>query len=586
MTYQRPGVYIQEVALQQAITPTDFSAACGAFSGTLPQGPVVPTLCGTWRDFVNLYGGLNNSYPTTWAAYHYFSNGGRNLYVNRVPGSGATAGSASFTDGSTTVTATVTAASASGGVVTYTTSTAHGFSVGQTVTITGLSTTAFNLTGVLIGSVPTTTSFTVTNVATGTAVTGASATATVTPGVCFTLSADNVGSWSQNYQVQIVPAGTSNRFGIVVTQNVTVNGNTSTAIVEQFTDLSMNPSDPNYVASIINATSNTLGLVTNVNNAKFPYTGGAAVTLAGGTDGTAPNTAAYKTAWTNFDSVGNSLVLYAADAPYASAASTTAQMHADAISYASTRTDAFAVIDTPAGMGSATAAQNQIVNTVADIGGNYGNLAAAYWPWVYVPDATKAQGTTSLQAPGGMVVGQYIATDILRGPQKTPAGLQNQLANALSTEYQFTNADLNSLNASINPINTIRNVPGAGIVIMGGRTLTNNPGNRYINLRRSLIYIEKQISQLTQFAVFENNDANLWTQLKSVIGGFLLTYWQQGGLRGTTSSQAYYVICDSTINSFTSIQNGYVNIEVGVALEYPAEFVVVKLSQLTGSATA
>jgi hypothetical protein len=32
--------------------------------------------------------------------------------------------------------------------------------------------------------------------------------------------------------------------------------------------------------------------------------------------------------------------------------------------------------------------------------------------------------------------------------------------------------------------------------------------------------------------------------------------------------------------------NGRVNIEVGVALEYPAEFVVIKLGQITSNATA
>jgi hypothetical protein len=160
------------------------------------------------------------------------------------------------------------------------------------------------------------------------------------------------------------------------------------------------------------------------------------------------------------------------------------------------------------------------------------------------------------------------------------------MALAVSTEHLFTNAELDAINTSVDPINAIRQVPGAGIVIMGGRTLDNTPNNRYINLRRSLIYIKKSMEDLTSFAVFENNDSELWSQINNTLNSFLRTYWEANGLRGTNPSQAFYVLCDGTNNPFTEIQAGRVNIEVGVALEYPAEFVVIKLGQLTGNASA
>jgi phage tail sheath protein FI len=160
------------------------------------------------------------------------------------------------------------------------------------------------------------------------------------------------------------------------------------------------------------------------------------------------------------------------------------------------------------------------------------------------------------------------------------------MALAVSTEHLFTNAELDTINTSVDPINAIRQVPGAGIVIMGGRTIDNTPNNRYINLRRSLIYIEKSMNDLTSFALFENNDSRLWSQINATLNSFLFAYWTAGGLRGTNPSQAFYVRCDSTNNSFTEIQAGRVNIEIGVALEYPAEFVVIKIGQLTGNASA
>jgi phage tail sheath protein FI len=55
----------------------------------------------------------------------------------------------------------------------------------------------------------------------------------------------------------------------------------------------------------------------------------------------------------------------------------------------------------------------------------------------------------------------------------------------------------------------------------------------------------------------------------------------QGGLRGDTAAQAFYVKCDVENNPNESIAQGEVHIEVGVALQYPAEFVVINLSQKT-----
>lgn len=585
-TYSRPGVFIQEVALPQSVAPGNTSTAIAAMVGNLAQGSTAaPVLVNTWNQFVTTFGGLNDSYPTTWAAYNFFANGGRQLYVQRVVGTGAAAGSATITNQATgTSSATVTAASASGGTVTYTAN--NTFVAGQTVSITGLSTSAFNLTSVTIATA-TSTQFTVTNSATGTAVTGASATATVTltPSTAFILTANNVGSWSTNYSVNILAAGVSNRFGLQILATTTVNGSSSTSVVESYTDLSMNATDSNYIVPVINSASQNF-TVGSVNNAVFPPATTSAVAVTGGVDGTTPTRTQYAAGWTSFDSIPSSLVLYAADAPYAASSTLTSQLHGDAVAYAGSRTDCFAIIDTPDQL-SAASAQTQVTATSAIFAAaTTGNIAAAYYPWYQIPDPTKVVGATRSQAPGAGVLGQYLATDASRGPAKTPAGFNNKLALAISTNHAFTNAELDSLNTSVDPINPIRQVPGAGIVIMGGRTLDNTLNNRYINIRRSLIYIEKSMQDLSAFAVFENNDAVLWTQIQNILSNFLFNYWQNGGLRGSNATQAYYVKCDDTTTSFTDMQNGRVNVQVGVALEYPSEFIVINVSQLTGSASA
>jgi hypothetical protein len=138
------------------------------------------------------------------------------------------------------------------------------------------------------------------------------------------------------------------------------------------------------------------------------------------------------------------------------------------------------------------------------------------------------------------------------------------------------------MNSASSPVNPIRQIPGAGLSVMGARTLLQDgTANKYVNMRRSLNYLEKQLNNLTQFAIFENNDEQLWGQIRTSINLFLNEYKNKGGLRGETASQAYFVKCDAENNNATTIANGEIHIQVGVALQYPAEFIVIDLSQKT-----
>jgi phage tail sheath protein FI len=64
----------------------------------------------------------------------------------------------------------------------------------------------------------------------------------------------------------------------------------------------------------------------------------------------------------------------------------------------------------------------------------------------------------------------------------------------------------------------------------------------------------------------------------------MLTQFSQGAFQGSTPSQAFQVICDSTTTTQADIDNGIVNIIVAFAPLKPAEFVIVKIAQLAGQA--
>ena len=65
------------------------------------------------------------------------------------------------------------------------------------------------------------------------------------------------------------------------------------------------------------------------------------------------------------------------------------------------------------------------------------------------------------------------------------------------------------------------------------------------------------------------------------IQGFLLNLFNSQYFAGTTPGQAFFVVCDSTNNTPESIAAGQVFIDVGVAPNVPAEFVVFRFQQVT-----
>lgn len=242
---------------------------------------------------------------------------------------------------------------------------------------------------------------------------------------------------------------------------------------------------------------------------------------------------------------------------------------------------------TTANAGSSANAVNSALTAAAAVTAS--PQAAVYFPSIYIRDAAGNSGSSiRLMGPSGAVAGLYLNTDRTIGPWKSPAGLTMKIVDAVALEHSFTNDELDLLNVgnlssnAYYPVNAIRSLPGAGIVVMGARTTKQDgTANRYVAMRRSLTYIEKNLNDLSLFALFESNDEILWSRLKTVLGNFLNNYRNQGGLRGEKADDAFFIKCDTDNNTPATIAAGEVHIEVGVALEYPAEFIVINLSQKT-----
>jgi phage tail sheath protein FI len=389
----------------------------------------------------------------------------------------------------------------------------------------------------------------------------------------LTVTASSPGSWGNSLYVTVVANTTTGKFDLVVKFGGTSDG----YIVERFTNLSMVSTDSRY-APVYVATYSTYIVLTDLQNAtstllKIPASQTDSA-LATGADGTAATSSDTIAAFHKLDGYLQPLVV-------ALPGITDNTTLTDVLTSAAASAKNFIILDTPAYTNTAAYLSYTAALPVTD-------YSAVYGPWVKVNDPSKTTVSSLKLIPAsGAVLGRFASTDVHAGVARTPAGInEGRLAGVVDVEVLFSSTDLDSLNSNPAPVNVIRPLPNRGVCIMGGRTLSNSTATRYVSNRRSLIYIRHGLQDLLQFAVFEANDADLWDTLTQKCTRFLSEFRGRGGLAGATDSSAFYVHCDASTNPALAIQNGEVHVEVGVALEYPAEFVVVRLGLFEGGATA
>jgi phage tail sheath protein FI len=257
-----------------------------------------------------------------------------------------------------------------------------------------------------------------------------------------------------------------------------------------------------------------------------------------------------------------------------------------ALSFAE-RKRAFAILDPP---------MNAVADTLTDIKAvsidQYvtefpkSQNGALYFPYLLSTDPVTDR--TIPVAPSGFVAGIYARTDANRGVWKAPAGLETSVLNTAGPVPTGLMNDQQQGVLNLDAINVIRSFNAIGTVVFGARTLvgaaanTAFPQSKYVPVRRMTLFIEQTLVANLKWVVFEPNDEPLWIAIRASIEAFLLSLFNQGALQGSTPSQAFQVKVDSTTTTPTDQQNGIVNIVVAFAPLKPAEFVVIKISQLAG----
>ena len=564
-----PGVLAREndnsFITQQPVT------VGAALIGPTVKGPVeIPTLCTTYSSYLNkfgsifLSGGQEYSYFTSIAAYNYFQQGGQSLLVTRVV-------SGSFSE----------------------------------AIVTGGAISGSNTSG----------SFTLKTISEGTIMNNSGSLGT--NGILSSGSSDNV-----RWQITGVDTG-SGQFSLLIRQ-----GNDTTTepvVLETWANLSLDPTQDNYIARVIGDSYKTLvtdgdgvSYIQEVgnypNSSNYVYVSAVQQPTPNyfNNNGTAQNTftGSIPTAASGTFTGATGDLFYGGGAAYYSQSGVTAanvqgisgsnydktiSLMANQDDYRfnvisvpgltmdinasqvttlvdtiQSRGDAIAVID--------TVPYNATVNTtVTEANLINSSYAATYWPWVQTIDPGTGQ---LVYVPASTLIpAVYAFNDNVSEPWFAPAGInRGGLDTVVRAERKLTQSQRNTLyTGNINPIATF---PGTGVVVYGQKTLQKKASALdRVNVRRLLIALKSYISQVANNLVFEQNTIATRNQFLSQVNPYLESVQQRQGL------YAFRVIMDDSNNTPDVIDRNQMIGQIYLQPTKTAEFIYLDFNILPTGAT-
>ncbi|WP_211826867.1 phage tail sheath family protein [Kistimonas asteriae] len=194
---------------------------------------------------------------------------------------------------------------------------------------------------------------------------------------------------------------------------------------------------------------------------------------------------------------------------------------------------------------------------------------------------TKLSSQYMVLPPCPAMAGIYARVDGSRGVWKAPANVSvSDVMGPVRIIDNTEQMDMNVDTVAGKSINAIRAFTGKGTLVWGARTLAGNDNEwRYIPVRRLFNLVEESVQKATGFAVFEPNTPFTWLKLKTMIESYLEGLWKQGALFGEVREQAFFVnVGLGQTMTEADINNGIMNIEIGLAAVRPAEFIVLTFS--------
>jgi len=217
---------------------------------------------------------------------------------------------------------------------------------------------------------------------------------------------------------------------------------------------------------------------------------------------------------------------------------------------------------------------NDAIAEASNIDSSY---AAAYYPWVQTLDPATRQYVFC--PPSVMIPSVFAYNDSVAYPWFAPAGInRGGLANVIRAASKLSQTTRDNLyQAKINPLATF---PGQGVVVYGQKTLqTKASALDRLNVRRLLIQLKRQIGQIANTLVFQQNDASTRNSFLAQVNPYLESVQQQQGL------YAFKVVMDDSINNATVIDRNELVGQIYLQPTKTAEFIYLNFNITPTGAT-
>lgn len=244
----------------------------------------------------------------------------------------------------------------------------------------------------------------------------------------------------------------------------------------------------------------------------------------------------------------------------------------------------FVIIDSPLTLGSDAQGLIDWVNGInAGTNGVDGLVTKSSEAAVYYPSVltTNLDGTDVVAPASHSVLRTYAYNDNVSYPWFAPAGLTRGIVtNATNFGYVTAEGEFQPLALNngqrdtlyANKINPLVNFPGQGLCVWGQKTLSPFASALdRVNVARLVAYLREQFDPLARPFIFEPNDLNTRTNIKTLFDRFLGDIMQKRGVYD------FLVVCDTTNNTPARIDANELWLDIAIEPVKAAEFIYIPI---------
>jgi phage tail sheath protein FI len=225
---------------------------------------------------------------------------------------------------------------------------------------------------------------------------------------------------------------------------------------------------------------------------------------------------------------------------------------------ATDRGDCISIIDI-------TAKGDNVLTAVQNAASYDNSYATTYYPWVQV--TAPNTGKLTWVPPSTVIPGMYAFNDRVGGPWFAPAGFLRGGLNVIQAERKLSPTDRDTLYQG--RINSLATFPGQGVVAYGQKTLQKKASALdRVNVRRLLIELKSFIGQIGNSLVFEQNTIATRNRFLSQVNPYLDSIQQRQGLF------AYKVVMDDSNNTADVIDRNQLVGQIFIQPTRTAEFII------------